>query len=562
MKLTIGAKLIGLLTGLTLIVLFVVLAAINQVFFSAINDDVVLDFTQLQSFIQLQQNLQYQRLVESAFLIGENSTFKANVELADPASVDVVVEQFAELTRTPLFVVTDRNGIVLSWFGEQDSTGANISHRPSIQRSLAGNDPDPNFKWPDIWAIENDLYQIVSVPVFSSFGVMGTITLGTPFENSDAMRLKRNTSLDVAFFLNKKLIAYSDSSVSENSYLELASKYSILSDSLINNLAISEPIDAKVNKEPVLAFISPLGSGENAYYFAYVNKARQFEILTLLQENILLIGITCVVIVIPLSIILSNLLAGPIKILTQAMLKVRKGDFTVSVKPKTRDEIGILTRTFNEMIQGLRERFALSKYVGDHTLEMIKKNEDIDLGSQATFKELTILFTDIRGSTKKIATSTPELFLEKLNRTLGKQADSVLKYSGSIDKYVGDSVIAIFAGTDSLESAIKASIEIQKEFKADKNLNSFFDGIGIGINYGQVILGNMGAKERMDYTIIGSQVNLCARLCSKAENGQILIPSNLITNYELDHPVSFSSIGEEVLKGFNEKIEISTVNYD
>ncbi len=245
------------------------------------------------------------------------------------------------------------------------------------------------------------------------------------------------------------------------------------------------------------------------------------------------------------------------------MLKVREGDMNVEVQSKSQDEVGIHTKTFNEMIQGLRERFALTKYVGDHTLKMIQEKQTVDLDEKASVQELAILFTDIRGSTSKISTSTPEEFLEKLNKTLGKQADTVLLHNGSIDKYVGDSLIALFAGTDSLKEAINAAIEIQKDFKKDKELNEFFDGIGIGINFGKVILGNMGAKERMDYTVIGSEVNLCARLCSSAKDAQILIPKDLISQYSHEvEDLSFREAGAQELKGFKGSVIVSEVLYD
>ena len=135
--------------------------------------------------------------------------------------------------------------------------------------------------------------------------------------------------------------------------------------------------------------------------------------------------------------------------------------------------------------------------------------------------------------------------------------------NGSIDKYVGDSVIALFAGVDSLKAAIISAIEIQKDFKSDSELNEFFDGIGIGINYGKVILGNMGAKERMDYTVIGSEVNLCARLCSSAKNNQILIPKDLISQYSHEiEGLSFREVGAQDLKGFKGSVVVSEVLYE
>ncbi|HAH51320.1 MAG TPA: hypothetical protein DCL80_08645, partial [Balneola sp.] len=97
----------------------------------------------------------------------------------------------------------------------------------------------------------------------------------------------------------------------------------------------------------------------------------------------------------------------------------------------------------------------------------------------------------------------------------------------------------------------------------DSELNEFFDGIGIGINYGKVILGNMGAKERMDYTVIGSEVNLCARLCSSAKNNQILIPKDLISQYSHEiEGLSFREVGAQDLKGFKGSVVVSEVLYE
>ena len=102
-----------------------------------------------------------------------------------------------------------------------------------------------------------------------------------------------------------------------------------------------------------------------------------------------------------------------------------------------------------------------------------------------------------------------------------------------------------------------------KKIKSDSELNEFFDGIGIGINYGKVILGNMGAKERMDYTVIGSEVNLCARLCSSAKNNQILIPKDLISQYSHEiEGLSFREVGAQDLKGFKGSVVVSEVLYE
>lgn len=562
MSLRISTKLIILLIGLTLIVLVTVLTAVNNTFSKTLNEDIVLDFSQLQGFFKQQQTLQYDRLVESSYLISENSTYKANVELNDPASVNFTVNEFALFIKTDLFVVTNNDGEVLAWLNNQERAGSNISSRRSVQNALNGIEPPINIEWPRLWAVDGELFQIVTIPIYAGNTIIGTTTLGTKFQDSEARLLKQNTPLDVIMFLDENPIAYSNVNENMTIYSQFVNSKKELVDSLTSNLDISTPFRANLNDKEVLAFISPLGTEERAYYLAYVPVDVQFEILGTIQKNILLIAASSFLVIIPIAFIIAGAFSGPIQRLTKAMLKVREGDLDVEVQSKSQDEVGILTKTFNEMIQGLRERFALTKYVGDHTLKMIQEKQTVDLDEKASYQELAILFTDIRGSTSKISTSTPEEFLEKLNKTLGKQADTVLLHKGSIDKYVGDSLIALFAGVDSLKAAINAAIEIQKDFKSDNELNEFFDGIGIGINYGKVILGNMGAKERMDYTVIGSEVNLCARLCSAAKDGQILIPKELISQYSHEiEGLSFRGIGTQDLKGFKDSIQVSEVLY-
>ncbi|MEQ9266189.1 MAG: HAMP domain-containing protein, partial [Balneolaceae bacterium] len=373
MKFNISTKLIALLMGLTLIVLVVVITAINNVFSKTINENVVLDFAQLRGFFQVQQNLQYDRLVESAYLISENSTFKANVELNDPASVEYSLSEFSGFSKSDLFMVTDSDGVVLSWLGKPESTGEDLSSRQNILDALEGIEPELNVEWPQLWAVDGVLYQTVTIPIYIGNSISGTITLGTIFKNTEAQSLKENTSLEVVMFLGNQPIAYSDSVMNINVFIDKAISETILVDSLIQNLEVSEPFRTELADVEILTFVSPLGAGERAYYFAYVPTSKQFEILTQLQKNILFIALVSIFVVIPFAIILARAFSEPIKSLTTAMLKVREGDLNISLKPKTQDEIGILTKTFNEMIIGLRERFALSKYVGDHTLEMVKK---------------------------------------------------------------------------------------------------------------------------------------------------------------------------------------------
>ncbi|MGQ9806168.1 MAG: HAMP domain-containing protein [Chlorobiales bacterium] len=114
-------------------------------------------------------------------------------------------------------------------------------------------------------------------------------------------------------------------------------------------------------------------------------------------------------------------------ILTLFFLEVQKGNLSISVEPKTKDEIGQLAENFNEMIVGLRERFELAKYVGSHALEMVKRVSESGTESMlgGTRQKLAVLFSDIRGFTSFSEKRPPEEVIDMLNRYLGFQAKLV-----------------------------------------------------------------------------------------------------------------------------------------
>jgi adenylate cyclase len=246
------------------------------------------------------------------------------------------------------------------------------------------------------------------------------------------------------------------------------------------------------------------------------------------------------------------------------MGRVEEGDLDVEVAVESGDEIGQLAHSFNQMIADLRERSLLQRHVGAHTLEMIRDSEEltIDLADQGQMQNLAVMFTDLRGSTDQIEHTEPHEFVRQLNRTFSTQTKIAAHFDGSIDKFVGDAMIAIFAGEAPLERALRCSIEIQRAFRADPLSSAFWRGLGIGVNYGPMLMGNMGTEERLDYSVIGAEVNLCARLCDAAGPGQILVRRDLIEHYGLVDTYRIESVGTQTFKGFDRQFEIAEVTYD
>ena len=143
-----------------------------------------------------------------------------------------------------------------------------------------------------------------------------------------------------------------------------------------------------------------------------------------------------------------------------------------------------------------------------------------------------------------------------LNRCLSLQAALVKKFHGDVDKFVGDSVVAVFDGEDMALNAIRCAVEIQRALDADNRARprEVSLHIGIGIVTGEIIMGSLGSDDRSDFTVIGSNVNLCARLCGAAGAGETLLSES---TYDLVRDLIAAEKGEPVrVKGFSEPVPV------
>ena len=248
-----------------------------------------------------------------------------------------------------------------------------------------------------------------------------------------------------------------------------------------------------------------------------------------------------------LRLFMNSVVVRPVKLIEGIALRVGEGDFSAQADVSSRDEIGNLARRINEMTQGLRERLHLQKFVSRQTVDAVRKADlqGVRLGGMR--KVATVFFSDIRGFTAFSEKSEPEKVIAMLNHCLSSQSAVVKKYGGDIDKYVGDELVAVFEGEKMVENALRAALEIQ-EITAHDTMFAGNDqiAVGIGINTGEMVMGAMGSEERMDYTVIGDNVNLGARLCSAAKGGQVLM-SELSLKY-LEAPQEFKLVGLDPVK--------------
>ncbi len=188
------------------------------------------------------------------------------------------------------------------------------------------------------------------------------------------------------------------------------------------------------------------------------------------------------------------------------------------------------------------------KYVSEDVAKEILRKEEVKL--EGVKRQVTMLFADIRGFTALSEKMSPERVVKMLNFYLGKMTDAVFLHKGTLDKYMGDSIMAIFGAPlkqkDHALNAVKAALamqEISKELKKGVPPVKF----GIGINSGYAVIGNIGSEQRLEYTAIGDTVNLASRICSKAQGGQILISDD---TYKLvKDKVNIKKLGKRKVKG-------------
>jgi len=239
-----------------------------------------------------------------------------------------------------------------------------------------------------------------------------------------------------------------------------------------------------------------------------------------------ILGGTLLILILYSAWILRNLVLRPLTMVADAMRQVQKGDLDQEVQLETSDELGVLADTFNYMVGGLREqerlKDAFTKYVSEKVYARFREGA-ISLDGET--REATILFSDIRSFTTLSEQLTAPQVVEMLNEYFSEMVDIVIKYDGFINKFIGDALMAIYnvpVDQDQPElRAVKTGIEMMTaldilNYKREQR-GEFPIHIGIGINTGPVVAGNIGHARRLEYTVIGDAVNLASRIESQTK---------------------------------------------
>jgi class 3 adenylate cyclase/HAMP domain-containing protein len=270
-----------------------------------------------------------------------------------------------------------------------------------------------------------------------------------------------------------------------------------------------------------------------------------------------------------LSYIISKIYLKPVAQLSKASEEVTKKNFDVQLTYPSNDEFGILINNFNTMVKEIKLysyklEFMLdsfSRFVPKHFANILQKESILDVKEgDATEKDLAILFNDIKNfSTLAEMLSVKQTF-EFLNTYFEIMNPIILKYRGFIDKFIGDEIMALFDCNPDfpLDAAIEMRLRLKEFNEKIKHLNLPTVDMGVGLNYGKVILGTVGSKERLDTTVIGDTVNTAERIqqLTRIFKTPILLTENIKNNLQQTEKYYLRRLQKVRVKGKLEPVQI------
>ena len=280
-------------------------------------------------------------------------------------------------------------------------------------------------------------------------------------------------------------------------------------------------------------------------------------------------GSFCILLILVLILHMGRRIVQPVRALSAAAEKIAEGKYGEPLQPRTSDEMGQLTRSFNKMVEGLRERDFISntfgRYVDQEVAKEILENPEVGkLGGEK--RTVSILMSDIRGFTPLAESLKPEGTIKVLNLYFAHMVESVHRHKGIIVDFFGDGILVFFDPLGgplipSLRTAVKCAMDMQsamKEFNREMRTEGLPEfQMGIGGNAGEVVVGNIGTEYRAKYGIVGAAVNIVQRIQSLAAGGEVVISESVLSplSGEIRVRKSFAS----QLRGVHEEMKLFVV---
>ncbi|MFO7910850.1 MAG: adenylate/guanylate cyclase domain-containing protein [Desulfotignum sp.] len=262
-------------------------------------------------------------------------------------------------------------------------------------------------------------------------------------------------------------------------------------------------------------------------------------------------------------------MVGQIQQLSTKAEEVAAGDYGAPIPVESRDEIGQLVESFNDMVKGLEERDhirnSFGRYVDPEFARTLMKHPEAGrLGGSR--REAVMLMSDIRGFTSLSENLDPELIVALLNRYFSHMIEIIQGHHGIIVDFYGDAILVFFdpldeSLQDTVWQAVRCAFAMQEKMPGvnrelqEQNLPDL--AMGIGIHSGQVVVGNIGSRTRAKYGVVGPAVNVTSRIQARAEKGQVIASGSVLE--KVKHRVAVIDSMQVDLKGVDQPMTLYVI---
>ena len=279
------------------------------------------------------------------------------------------------------------------------------------------------------------------------------------------------------------------------------------------------------------------------WYIVLISQGRiMMEPIVQFRKYYSIAGLIALTIILTLIRFVTRPVVHSISEISRAALKISEGDYSQKLSETGKDEISQLNHSFNDMVEGLKRRDLIEqtfgRYVDKNVAEqLMNRPEALKLGGEKGV--VSILMSDLRDFTVISEKLNPETVITVLNSYFSRMIAVIEKHRGIIVDFYGDSILVFFNGVDTdikerAYDAVFCALEMQREMEGfvSESVSNGFPALsmGIGINTGEVVIGNIGAKTRAKYGIVGADVNLTDRIQATASTGKVVVSE---ATYEL-----------------------------
>jgi adenylate cyclase len=452
---------------------------------------------------------EYQKNARLALTFADLSPrFQRALAENDPLGAERFVERLSEVYKYRIIAASDSEGVMLARGNQErgslESLGPDTS--PAFVDLLANK---PIAGLIPVRLQDGQSYALVSAtPVHHEEAQVGALALLTPITGRYLEHLESKLNADLAITVNGQLLAATSNHPAPQ--LKALSEHAALQEVGSQLFAVKTFLPAQLQSPGLVAELTA--------------SRDVTELRTEVRQGLLFhaggLGLL-LALVLGLAWRFAGRLARAVQGISDAAEQVKAGKYVTAPVIRSDDEMESLAVHFNDMVQGLKERDQLRETFGRYMTRQVA--DHLMKGQQNLGGELvpvTVLFSDIRSFTSISENMDPRALLDFLNEYLSGMVESVMHHHGVVDKFIGDAIMAVFGAPvpepDDALHAVKAALEMRS--RLDK-INEAFRGrglpeihSGIGLHYGQVVAGNLGHAERMEYTVIGDTVNLASRL--------------------------------------------------